>query len=103
MAVRPRRRTRTPSISSKAACASGIPAKKPPQSVRAVPQDAFIQLSDLAATTQDWSAVVVVMCVCGWDMDMTGAAAYCSNPQCNLRTRLYRVELKIAEVDGVRA
>ncbi|MBA3916865.1 MAG: hypothetical protein H0X25_24075 [Acidobacteriales bacterium] len=60
-------------------------------------------MSDLEASTQDWCAMVVVMCVCGWDMDMNGAAAYCTNPGCKLRTRLYRVELKISEVDGARA
>lgn len=80
MAVRPWRRTRSSSISSKLACASAIPAKKPPQSLRAVPQDPYIRRSDLAATTPDWTAMVVVMCVCGWDMNMNGAAAYCTNP-----------------------
>ncbi len=103
MAARPRRRARTPSKSSKLACVSGNPAKKPPQSVRAVPQNPFIKLHDLVASTDHWTAMVVVMCVCGWDMDMNGAAAYCTNPGCKLRTRLYRVELKISEVQGAWA
>ncbi|MBA3916606.1 MAG: hypothetical protein H0X25_22725 [Acidobacteriales bacterium] len=104
MTARPQRRRRTRSSSSIAASVSGIPAKKkPPQSVRSFAEDPFIQLSDLKASTQDWSALVVVMCVCGWDMDMNGAAAYCTNPCCQLRTRLYHVELKISEVDRSRA
>ena len=103
MTARPRRR-RTGSLSSSPASVRGIPAKKPPQSVRPVPVHSFIKLHDLEASTDHWSAVVVVMCVvCGWDMDMTGAAAYCTNPRCKRRTRLYHVELKIIEVDEVRA
>ncbi len=104
MAARRRRRKSTrPSSSPSPASISRIPAKKPPQSVRPGPVNPSIQLTDLVAATENWSAMVVVMCLCGWDMDMSGAAAYCTNPCCERRTRLYHVHLKITEVDGIRA
>ncbi len=102
MSAPPRRRRGTRSLSSTPASPSKGPAKKPPQSVRAFPGEPFVQLSDLVASSANWSAMVVVMCGCGWDMEMHGAAAYCTNPCCKLRTRIYHVAIKVREVDGIR-